>query len=251
MIYTFELELDVNCKDRYQYVRAKQGDGASRFGKITILHDGAAQDVDSGDTALFSVRKPDGTCVFDTATINSDGTVTVELTAQTLAAAGLAMADVKIQRGDALISTVSFGIHIDKNTYDEDAIESSDEYGALIDALARTEAAEDLAQDIADDVYGYKSDAETAASSASASALKAEAYAVGKKNGSDVPSTDEAYNNNAKYYSAKAAEYAAAAQSVVDSNFVLVDEDDSNKKYLVNLFVRDGYFGAGLDELVE
>jgi len=33
-----------------------------------------------------------------------------------------------------------------------------------------------------------------------ANALKAEGYAVGKHNGTDVPSTDEAYHNNAKYW---------------------------------------------------
>lgn len=38
-----------------------------------------------------------------------------------------------------------------------------------------------------------------------ASAKNAEAWAVGKRGGVDVPSTDETYNNNAKYHAEQAA----------------------------------------------
>jgi len=38
------------------------------------------------------------------------------------------------------------------------------------------------------------------ATAAAASKLDSEAYAIGKRNGVDVPSTDPAYHNNAKYY---------------------------------------------------
>ena len=40
----------------------------------------------------------------------------------------------------------------------------------------------------------------------SASAKNAEAWAVGKRNGVDVPATDETYHNNAKYYAGQASE---------------------------------------------
>lgn len=40
---------------------------------------------------------------------------------------------------------------------------------------------------------------------------RAEAWAVGKRNGTDVPSTDPAYHNNAKYYATEAAASAADA----------------------------------------
>lgn len=58
---------------------------------------------------------------------------------------------------------------------------------------------------------GYLTDCQTAsisasgsASSASASASDSEAYAVGKRGGIDVGSTDPTYHNNAKYYSQQA-----------------------------------------------
>lgn len=44
-----------------------------------------------------------------------------------------------------------------------------------------------------------------------ASARNAEAWAVGKRNGADVPSTDPTYHNNAKYYATDAAASAADA----------------------------------------
>lgn len=57
------------------------------------------------------------------------------------------------------------------------------------------------------------------------SALDAEAYAVGKRNGVDVPSTDETYHNNSKYYSGLAGDSEtnalayknAASQSATDA----------------------------------
>lgn len=49
-------------------------------------------------------------------------------------------------------------------------------------------------------------------------AANAEAWAVGQKNGTDVPSTDERYHNNAKWYALAAQDQAdAAAQSAEDA----------------------------------
>lgn len=47
------------------------------------------------------------------------------------------------------------------------------------------------------------------------SANKAEAYAVGQREGVDVPSTDPAYHNNAKYYAEQAQQ--AAQQGNADA----------------------------------
>lgn len=51
----------------------------------------------------------------------------------------------------------------------------------------------------------YKTGAQTAANSAEDSAEDSEAWAVGTRNGSAVPSTDPAYNNNAKHWADAAA----------------------------------------------
>lgn len=61
--------------------------------------------------------------------------------------------------------------------------------------------------------------ADASATSASGSASDAEAYAVGKRGGTDVPSTDPAYENNSKYYSEQAGTSATSAiQSASDAD---------------------------------
>ena len=51
------------------------------------------------------------------------------------------------------------------------------------------------------------------ANAAAGSASDSEAYAVGKRGGTDVPSTDPAYHNNSKYYSEQASTSASNASS--------------------------------------
>lgn len=53
---------------------------------------------------------------------------------------------------------------------------------------------------------GYASTASTAATSASGDADNSEAWAVGQIDGTDVPSTDPRYHNNAKYWAEQAAQ---------------------------------------------
>lgn len=67
--------------------------------------------------------------------------------------------------------------------------------------------------DIRTDCVQAKDDAEAAATSAEQDASNAEAWAVGQRNGSDVPSTDPTYENNSKYY----AEQAGTAWTNIDN----------------------------------
>ena len=74
-------------------------------------------------------------------------------------------------------------------------------------AKASAEAAQKKAQDAQvaaenakTDAQTAKTDAEAAKSGAETSASDAEAWAIGKRNGVDVPESDPAYHNNSKYY---------------------------------------------------
>lgn len=62
-----------------------------------------------------------------------------------------------------------------------------------------------------------ETNAGTSESNAATSASNAEAYAVGQRNGSDVPSTDPTYHNNAKYYSEQASTDATSADASATS----------------------------------
>ena len=59
----------------------------------------------------------------------------------------------------------------------------------------------------ADAAEDSKDAAAVSETNAENSALDSEAWAVGQKNGTDVPSTDPRYENNSKYYSELAGEY--------------------------------------------
>lgn len=69
-------------------------------------------------------------------------------------------------------------------------------------------AVADEAKETADEAYRR---AVTAQGSAEASAEQAEAWAVGQRNGEDVPDTDTTYHNNSKYWAGLAEQGAATA----------------------------------------
>lgn len=110
-----QIDLDVAGRNLYKYVYAKQGDSGSRFVKATILADGKVMEIGSGMTAKFRAEKPDGKAILNPAVVNDDGTVTVELTKQTLAADGVVDADIVISSASGEeLSTVSFKIEVEK-----------------------------------------------------------------------------------------------------------------------------------------
>lgn len=66
------------------------------------------------------------------------------------------------------------------------------------------------------DCQSARSDAMGAAGTSESNRLKAEAWAVGTHDGTPVPSTDEAYDNNAKYYAEACAADAQYAHDAID-----------------------------------
>lgn len=166
-------------------VFAKQNDQNSRFVKITPLNCGQTYTLDSGITARLQLTKPDGHTVIDDATIENN-TITAELTAQVLAAAGMAVAEIGLYKNDALLSSQVFYIDIKKAAYDMEAVESSDEYNSLVDALGRVDgavsdcnAAKDAANTAAGTANSAASTANTAAQGANTAAGAANAAATG------------------------------------------------------------------------
>ncbi len=80
-------------------------------------------------------------------------------------------------------------------------------------AQAAAESAKAAAQTAQTGAETARAGAEAATGAAEGSAEDAEAWAVGQRNGTDVPSTDPAYHNNAKYYKDQ-------AQTIVGGEFV-------------------------------
>nr|DAT32203.1 MAG TPA: tail protein [Caudoviricetes sp.] len=80
-------------------------------------------------------------------------------------------------------------------------------------AQAAAESAKAAAQTAQTGAEGARAGAEAAKGAAEDSAEDAEAWAVGQRNGADVPSTDPTYHNNAKYYKDQ-------AQTIAGGEFV-------------------------------
>lgn len=126
MEYIQNIKLDLGNCPGYQIVQAKQGDCSSRFLNVTLTCNGAAWQP-SGESVSLRCSKPDGTAVINPATVNEDGTITVELTQQILAVAGSVYADLCLfGREGEILSTASFLIEVEPAPSGEEVISSSE-----------------------------------------------------------------------------------------------------------------------------
>lgn len=220
-----------------------QGDANSRT-IIATLWDGATPyNVPANAAVMVRFRKPDGTGgLYDateagTAVTASGNTVTAPVATQMLAVAGVVQAEIDIYgtgSGKAAdrLATFRFAVEVTPSVYPDAQIISSDYYNIVADDIAKAVsaaakaeeakkgavAAETAAKDYATEAnaakvsaenaktgaQAAKTAAETAKDAAEDSAEDAEAWAVGQRNGADVPPTDPAYHNNAKYYKEQA-----------------------------------------------
>ena len=131
MNYIRHIDLDVNATSSATIVKAKQGDDSLRYINVTLLQDGVQFIPESGATAIFRLEKPDGHAVVNDAIIESDGTITVQVTAQCTAVCGRSKADILISLGDGTISTAVFVLEIEKSPDVSIQIASSNEFGVI------------------------------------------------------------------------------------------------------------------------
>ncbi len=188
MQLTHSIALDFGRDTLPITIFAKQYDKESRFVEIVPLECGKDYTLESGVTARLQLTKPDGHTVLKTATI-ANGVIKVELTEQTLAVAGTAVAEIGLYKGNSLLSSQIFYIEIKRAAYNPDAPASSDEYPALIDALGKVEtsvgsansaaAAANVAATKAETAAGG---ADTAAGAANSAAATANEAATGAEN---------------------------------------------------------------------
>lgn len=175
-------------------VFAKQYDQKTRYVSITPLNNGASYTIGAGVTARLQMTKPDGTTVINDATITNN-VIKAELTAQALAAAGIAVAEIGLYKNDELLSSQLFYVNVVKAAYDEDAVESSDEYGALVTATNAANEAKTAANAAATAATNATSSANTAAGNANTAATSA-TNAASSANSAATAATTAAGNAN-------------------------------------------------------
>lgn len=134
----YNIILNVNSEFNQPPLRVKKDDTQSTIFNIQLLNNFSAIDI-TGLTVKFTVRKSDGTIVFQTPdVIDADaGKIAVTLTAQTLAVAGIADAEVSLyDGGGAKLTMFEFSFDVDDNIDPTGAIESSDDLPALTELIA-------------------------------------------------------------------------------------------------------------------
>lgn len=139
MEITTYLDLDFSYSSPPKTVHAHQLDKSTRKVIIRPYNDNAPYSIPSGVTARVKAGKPDFTYVLDDCEINSSGQVVITLTDQILAVAGNVKCSVALYQGETILSTSRFLINVHPNEYDDSYVESSDEFNALLNALAKVD----------------------------------------------------------------------------------------------------------------
>lgn len=131
------LVLDINKKCN-QIVTANVGEVGSRFIRITIVDNSTPVDL-TGVTVSLYAKKPDGKKVFNSVTVEdkANGVVLAELTSQILSVSGLVRLTLLLVKNGSKLASKQFLVNVDESIVDDEAIESTNEFTALVDALGR------------------------------------------------------------------------------------------------------------------
>nr|DAL48582.1 MAG TPA_asm: hypothetical protein [Caudoviricetes sp.] len=127
------LSLDLYYNEE-KTIDTKEYDKNSRYITVSLTYKGKEYQI-SGDTIKARIKwlKPDKKPVFNDCVINSDNTITIDLTEQMLITSGVAKATLSLYdiNTDQVLSTTSFSAIIEASAVSDDTILSSDEYNSL------------------------------------------------------------------------------------------------------------------------
>lgn len=130
MAVTQNITLDVNQPNIFYYINTKQSDGGRRL-RIRITIDGTPYNIPTGATVVFRAAKPDDTFVYESVAVNSDGSCSVNISADTLDVVGKIFADVSVIYGGTIVSSVSFVIMNRDVPMNITALAATTEYSSL------------------------------------------------------------------------------------------------------------------------
>lgn len=194
---------------------------------IPIVFDIVDYNIPAGATANIYIKKPSGAQIYNSCTI-SENEVTVQPTTQMFAESGKQFGQLQILSGQKILESFLILFDVEKSIVDDSAIESSDEFTALEDALnsiddATTEAenAVSAANQAVSDAQTAVKNANTAISGANTAASSANSAAESATNAASAANTaaeganTAAQNANEKASAANSA--AEAANNAVDA----------------------------------
>ena len=130
------LSLDIREPMTQAYINVKKGDTARKL-IFTFSNYGSAYHISDGCTAVFRAKKPDGTILFNSCTINGNA-VEYIFTSQTVAAVGIVECEVTLADADGKqITSPRFALIVENVLYSDDEVESTNEFTKLQEALAK------------------------------------------------------------------------------------------------------------------
>ena len=220
------LKIEMSGSTKQYQVSAKQSDRATRYVEIQLLDQGAEYEIPPGSNVTAYIKKPDLKRAYSPCTF-SGSVVTMELTSQTLAAAGTALAEIEVKSGDMteVITSCTFEIEIEPCVKDEDAIISGDEmslFDAIMKAYAEAEAA--------------RVTAENARVTAENGRVEAEAARVTAENGRVT--AENTRQENATIVLNKANEAVEIASQINEASYIY--DSDSDVKYAYAIYAQRG-----------
>ena len=133
------LSLDLYYNEE-KTIDTKEYDKNSRYITVSLTYKGEEYKI-SGNSVKARIKwlKPDKKAVFNDCSINSDNTITIDLTEQMLIASGVAKATLSLYdiNTDQVLSTTSFNAIVEASAISDDTILSSDEYNSLHNEFKR------------------------------------------------------------------------------------------------------------------
>ena len=127
------LSLDLYYNEE-KTIDTKEYDKNSRYITVSLTYKGKEYQI-SGDTIKARIKwlKPDKKAIFNDCTINSNNTITIDLTEQMLIVSGVAKATLSLYdiNTDQVLSTTSFNAIVEASAVSDDTILSSDEFKSV------------------------------------------------------------------------------------------------------------------------
>lgn len=202
-----EIMRDIFIKDRWLPVQIDYVQGTNAVPLKFQFRDYA---IPSGAAARIYVKKPSGKEVYNSASL-SGNTVTVQPTTQMFAEAGEQEGQLQLTSGQKILVTFPILFRVERNLISESAVESTDEYGVLLQLIGEAEKAVVSAKDAAGKASTAAGKAESAAEAAGSAGTKAEKAAEAANTAAGSASSAAAGASQAAEKADAAAEEASAA----------------------------------------
>lgn len=154
--------IDINVDKKYlKKIVAKQGDVKSRYLLFRFFNDYGVINLNKASVRIY-IDKPDGTQIFNDLVIDKiTNLAELELTTQTLALSGILKCELFISEDGATLSNIPFEIEVIKTLKKDSAIESTNEFSALTNALALVDSIDTKFQGINSEIATINSNIQT------------------------------------------------------------------------------------------